>query len=105
MKFKTSESFYKFLQKILSVFETLFLGALKAYINTQIGQGYLKKSVNWLIENGYQQTLQPIIEVYLIHLGYKHDVKDGKVFVERLKAAEESGNADDWNRTIDDINN
>jgi hypothetical protein len=104
IKFKTSESFYKFLQKLLSVFELILLGAVKAYLNTQVGQSTLRKAVNWLVDNTYEQTFQPLLETLLVRISYKHDVKDGKIFIKRLKEAEEQGNEDDWDSTVDDIN-
>jgi ribosome-binding factor A len=104
MKAKTSETFYKFLQKLLSVFDVLFLGMVKGYLNTQVGQGFLKKIVNWLAENVYDQTIHVVLEVFIIKAGYKYDVREGKVFIERLKDAQESGNVEDWNDAVDDIN-
>lgn len=100
-----SDQFYKFLQKILAVFEVLFLAAVKAYLNTAVGQGTLKKSVNWLADKLYDQTVDPILEVLLVKVGYRYDVKEGQVLIERLKKAEESGNASDYDRTVDDILN
>lgn len=104
MKKLNSEKFYALLQKIGSVFEDLFLVALKAYLNTTIGQGSLKKLINWLADKMYDETAKPILEVLLVRLGYMYDVKDGKVLIERLKKAEETGNASDWDSTVDDIN-
>lgn len=105
IKFQSSESFYKFLQKIYGIFETAFLAAIKVYLNTQLGQGSLKKIVNWLADNLYEQTMKPILEILLVRVGYKYDVREGQVFIERLKKAEEEGNAEDYNSTVDDILN
>jgi hypothetical protein len=104
-KKRSSDEYYKFLQKILSVFSFVFLGVLKSFLNTQIGQGFLKKVVNWLADTLYDEAVKPALEVLLVRVGYKYDVKEGKVLIERLKQAEESGNATDWDSTVDDINN
>lgn len=105
VQIKTSEEFYKFLQKILGVFEGLFLAALKAYLNTQVGQGFLKKVVGWLVDKLYDQTIHPILEVLLVRVGYRYDVQEGKILIKRLKQAEESGNDSEYDSTVDDILN
>lgn len=105
MTTKSSEAFYKFLQKILAGVNIAVLGAIKAYLNTQVGQGSLKKIVNWLAENAYEQTVGPILEVLIVRVGYTYDVRQGQIFIERLKQAEESGNASDYDSTVDDILN
>jgi hypothetical protein len=98
-----SEQRYKVLQKIGKVVEDLSLIALKAYLNTQIGQGMLRKFVNWIAEKLFNEAAKPILEVLLIKVGYVLDVKEGQVLIERLKKAEESGNETDYNSTVDDI--
>lgn len=100
---KSSDKFYKLLQKFLSVFEALFLAVVKAYLNTQIGQGFLKKVVGYMVDKLYAETVDPLLEVLLVKIGYRHDVREGQVFVERLKKAQESGNATDYNSATDDI--
>jgi hypothetical protein len=105
MKKPTSEQFYKILQAILGWFNQLLLAVIKAYLNTQFGQGSLKKFINWLADNMYDETVKPILETLLVHVGYMYDVKEGKVLIERLKKAEEAHNEADYNSTVDDILN
>jgi hypothetical protein len=100
---RSSEEFYKLLQKILLVFEKVFLTVVKSYLNTVVGQGFLKKVVNWMADKLYEETFKPVLEIMLVRAGYKYDVRDGEIFIERLKKAEESGNASDYDSTIDDI--
>lgn len=101
----SSDKFYKFLQKILNVFNLVAKSFAKTYLNTVVGQGTLKKVVNWLVDNAYDQSVKPMLEILLVRVGYAYDVREGKIFIERLKEARESGNAQDWNTTVDDINN
>lgn len=105
MKKPTSDQFYKFLQNGLSIGEDIGLKVLKAYLNTQIGQGFLKKIVNWVVDEVYAADVKPLLDVLLVRIGYGYDVHEGKVLIKRLKEARESGDVQDWNSTIDDINN
>lgn len=97
-----SETFYNFLQKSFTIVESIVLDIFKTWLNTQIGQGFLKRYVNWLVDHGYEETLQPVFETLLVRAGYKKDVRDGKIFIERLKEAD---NAEDYDSTVDDILN
>lgn len=103
MKKPTSEQFYKILQSTLGWFNELALAVIKAYLNTQFGQGTLKKFINWIADHLYDETAKPILETLLVRVGYMYDVKEGQILIERLKKAEEAHNETDYNTTVDDV--
>lgn len=98
-----SDRFYSILKKVLSIFETILLAVTKAWLNTQIGQGFLRKVVGWMVDKLYDESLKPFLDVLLVRIGYRYDVKEGQILIQRLRDAKESGNVEDYNSTVDDI--
>lgn len=97
--------FYKVMRKIWEVTEGILVNSTKAYLNTVVGQGMLKKLIGYTVDKFFDELIDPIMQVALVKMGYKYDVKDGQRMIEKLNVAKEEGNAQDYNSTVDDILN
>lgn len=97
------ESTYKIVKKILEFFEGIAAQFLKAWLNTTVGQGFLKKFIDFAVDNLMDEFVDPIMKTVLVKIGYRMDVKDGQRLIVKLNEARESKNESDYNRTVDDI--
>lgn len=98
-----SDKFYKIILKVWEVGQKPLIAGLKAYLNTVVGQGILLKFINFAVDNLFEQIIDPVLKVALIKIGYKYDVKNGERLIEKLRKAEEDGNAEEYDHTVDVI--
>lgn len=98
-----SDKFYNILTKIWEAVEKFLAVFLKSYLNTLVGQGSLKKVINFAVDNLFEEVVNPFMEVALVRAGYKYDVKNGKILIEKLNKAEEENDATTYDSTVDDI--
>lgn len=98
-----SDRFYSVLTKIWVSVEKFLAVFLKTYLNTLVGQGSLKKVINFAVDNLFEEVVNPFMEVALARAGYKYDFKNGKVLIEKLNKAKEENNEADYNSAVDDI--
>lgn len=102
MKF-SSDQFYKLLSKITGFLSQFAEAFIKSYLNTQIGQGVLKRVIDFTVEKLFDEVVDPVLKVALVKIGYRYDVHQGKRLIEKLHRAEEEGNAEDYDNTTDVI--
>lgn len=99
----SSDKFYNLLTKIWAFVEKFLAAFLKSYLNSVVGQGTLKKIIDFTVDNLMEEVVNPFMEVVLVRAGYSYDVKNGKVLIEKLHKAEEDNDEESYNSTVDDI--
>jgi uncharacterized membrane protein YGL010W len=94
---------YNFFKKVIALLENVSAQFLKAWLNTVVGQSFLKKFIDFAVDNLMDELIDPILKTVLVKIGYRTDVKDGQRLIVKLNEARESGDESNYNTTVDDI--
>lgn len=98
-----SDQFYSWMKQLGALLEQGLISITKAYLNTSLGQGTLAKLIGWLVPKLEEVTLKPLIQAAMVEAGYKFDVHQGRVLVEKIKEAREGGDEAGYDHSTDVI--
>ena len=98
-----SEIFYKLVRILGDFLVNVTEKILKEWLGTVIGQRFLKWLTDILVTRFYDTIIEPIVRVGVIRAGYYYDKNDAENKIKKLNKAEESGDVDEYLRTLNDV--
>ena len=79
--------------------------ALAKLLSTAAMGGFRAWLIKFLVENLFEQVVEPIMKAGFIKLGYIYNRIEGNVLVSKIEKAKEENNETDYNAGVDDIFN
>ena len=77
--------------------------ALKKLLGSPYAVGFQAWLITFLIEELFEEVVEPLAKAALVEVGYLKDKVDGKLTADKIKKARKDGELEDYNSAVDSV--
>lgn len=77
--------------------------AVKAILGTAAGVGFKAWLVKFVVTELYEEAAEPAVKAAIVEGGFQIRKYQGGIVLRKIKKAQEEGNAEEYDRGVDDI--